>query len=73
MHEAVEVCPHCDTENVLENWDVPEKGYIAICKGCGRQIFLCDECLHADDNRGMRCDWRSSLSSQQCFRGRIKA
>ena len=63
--EAVECCPHCDCENVYPNWDVKTQGYVAKCKGCGEDILLCDECLHADDNPGQKCDWSKERG---CFR-----
>ena len=58
--EAVEVCPHCMGENVYPNWDVEKQGYIAKCKHCNKQIFLCDECLHAEDNPWQKCDWHET-------------
>lgn len=75
--EAVEVCPYCGAENVFKNWDVEKQGYIAVCQQCGREIFLCDECLHAEDNEGQRCNWREvqepdSNVSGRCFRGETK-
>jgi hypothetical protein len=70
MYEAVECCPHCGTENVFPNWDVEKDGYIAVCE-CGRKIFLCDECFHADDNPNMECDWHETDTTSECFRGKI--
>lgn len=68
--EAVEVCPHCVSENVFPNWDVQKQGYVAKCQHCGEEIMLCDECLHADDNECRRCDWHeSSDGTGHCFRG----
>ena len=77
LTEAVEVCPFCEAENVFANWDVKKQGYVATCWQCGREIFLCDECLHADDNTGKRCDWHSvqtkdKLIEGHCFRGRTR-
>lgn len=63
--EAVEVCPHCECENVYQNWDVSKQGYVVICQGCGKEIMLCDECLHADDNPGQKCNWSKEKG---CFR-----
>ena len=63
--EAVECCPHCECENVYPNWDVKTQGYVAKCKGCGKDIMLCDECLNADDNPGQKCDWSEEKG---CFR-----
>ena len=37
----------------------------AACIG-GESILLCDECLHADDNPGQRCDWDENTG--RCFR-----
>lgn len=64
--EVVEVCPHCDTENVFV-WDVEEEGYKAFCPRCGKEMMLCDECMHADDNQGQACDWSGK---DGCFRNR---
>ena len=69
--EAVEVCPYCMSENVYPNWDVEKQGYIAKCKHCNEQIFLCDECLHAEDNPGQKCDWYETEFGGECFRGKI--
>ena len=65
---ATELCPNCETENFYPEWDAEKQGYIAICKGCGKEIFLCDECLNADDNPGQYCDWNSC----KCHRGETK-
>ena len=70
--EAVETCPHCDGENVYPMWDASVKGYIAICKHCGKEIFLCDECMHSADNECMSCDWRKTVCGGKCFRGTTK-
>ena len=67
--EAVEVCPHCMSEVVYPMWDVNVKGYVAVCKYCGKEIFLCDECLHAEDNPNMNCDWCKTECGGRCFRG----
>lgn len=71
--EAVEWCPFCGTENSYPGWDTSKQGYVAVCKECGRQIMLCDECLHADDNLHGNCDWRSievdGKEYASCFRG----
>lgn len=71
--EAVEVCPYCEAENVFPNWNVETDGYIAQCAECGEEIFLCDECMHADDNKARRCDFRETETSRKCFRGTIAA
>lgn len=70
--EAVECCPWCDGENVYKNWNVKKDGYIANCEHCGEKIFLCDECLHAEDNLQQKCDWRETSSGSKCFRGEIR-
>lgn len=67
--EAVEVCPYCESENVYRSRD-PDS-YIAVCKYCGRLIFLCDECSHAEDNPNMECDWRECEGYNRCKRGVI--
>lgn len=67
--EAVEVCPHCDSENVYPMWDVKVNGYVAVCKHCGKQIMLCDECFHAEDNLNQNCDWCATKCGGKCFRG----
>lgn len=71
-HTAIETCPHCDSENVYPRWDVKEKGYIAICEHCGKEIFLCDECMHSDDNEHMDCNWCKTDCGGKCFRGITK-
>lgn len=63
--EAVECCPHCECENVYPNWNVKTQGYVAKCKGCGKDIMLCDECLNSDDNPMQKCDWSPENG---CFR-----
>lgn len=68
--EAVEVCPHCMGENIYPNWDIDKHGYIAKCKHCNEQIFLCDECLHAEDNLEQKCDWHETEFGGECFRGK---
>ena len=68
-YEAVEMCPHCETENVYPMLDVEEKGFVAVCKTCGKEIFLCDECMHSEDNLCMNCDWRKTECGGKCFRG----
>lgn len=74
--EAVECCPFCEGESVFPNWDVETQGYIAKCQHCGREIFLCDECLHAADNCARKCDWHEEIHGDEalgiCFRGIAK-
>ena len=58
MEKSVfETCPFCSTENNYPEWDADKQGFVAICKNCGEQIFLCDECLNREDNPGQVCDW----------------
>lgn len=71
--EAVEVCPHCDSENIYPMWNVEKTGYIVTCKHCGKEIFLCDECLHAADNKTGKCDWQKIERCGKCFRGTIES
>lgn len=66
---AVEVCPYCGHENIYPNLDAASVGYVAECEECGNKIFLCDECSHADDNPGQKCDWSASGCVGKCFRG----
>lgn len=70
--EAVEVCPHCDSENVYPMWNTEESGFVAVCQYCGKEIFLCDECFHSEDNPDMRCDWCKTENGGKCFRGTTK-
>lgn len=67
--EVVETCPHCDSEVVYPMWDVNVSGYVAVCKHCGAEIMLCDECLHTEDNEEMKCDWCKTECGGKCFRG----
>ena len=57
MWGATETCPNCGAENFYPEWDIEKDGYIAECHECGKQIFLCDECLHAEDNISGKCNW----------------
>lgn len=76
--ECVEPCPYCGKENIYQNYDAAAHGYKAFCQECGAEIMLCDECLHADDNPGGRCDWHElygKLGDEVrgiCFRGITK-
>ena len=71
--EAVEICPHCDSENSYLNYDAEKSGYVLICQTCGKEMMLCDECLHAPDNKDQFCDWHGRQSNKYeigiCFRG----
>jgi len=72
--EDVDVCPHCDCENHFYNWDTSVNGWIGICAECGKEIMLCDECLHAEDNKEQSCDWCEAFNTKtgkmesMCFR-----
>ena len=66
-----EMCPHCEQEHDYHA-DVESDGYIVVCKGCDRKIFLCDACMHSEDNEGMYCDWHKTSTGSACFRGEIK-
>ena len=68
MREITENCPHCDSENQFM-WDVEKDGYIAKCTVCGKEMCLCDECTHADDNECQKCDWHKENGMSVCFRG----
>lgn len=66
--EQTEVCPHCDSEITLI-WDVDNDGYRVFCPSCGEEIMLCDACLHADDNPGGKCDFKTDFDGNPtCFR-----
>lgn len=68
--EAVEICPHCMSENTYHMWDVNEKGFVAVCSCCGKEIFLCDECIHAEDGlneNSCGCDWHKTEMRWQVF------
>lgn len=62
--EIVEVCPHCEAENT-RMWDAEKSGYEIRCSNCHKKMMLCDECLHAEDNLGGKCDWSQKNG---CFR-----
>lgn len=71
--EASEICPHCMGENIYPMYDVEKDGYIAKCKHCGKEILLCDECLHSEDNPLRKCDWiETEIGGGRCFRGRTE-
>lgn len=67
--EAVEFCSYCMSENIYPMYDVAKNGYVVKCKYCGKEIFLCDECFHAEDNKGQKCDWYETKCGGKCFRG----
>ena len=73
--EAVEYCPYCDSEITYPMWDVTVKGYVVTCPHCGKEQFLCDECIHAEDElnkNSCACDWHETECGSQCFRGIAK-
>jgi hypothetical protein len=70
--EIIETCPHCGHENTFENWDIEDRGYIAVCQKCHHQIMLCSECMRADGNEDLKCDWLGRIDKERtgfCFRG----
>lgn len=67
-YEAVEVCPHCMSENVYPMWNTEVSGFVAICKHCGEEILLCDECRHTDEEVH-NCDWCETECGGKCHRG----
>lgn len=73
MTEAVEMCPYCESENTYPEWDVEKHGFVAVCKECGKEIMLCDECIHTDGNKAQQCDWYKAKGDDgeegYCFRG----
>ena len=74
-HEIVEVCPHCGFENIYAEGCWFATPYKAFCKECEKEIFLCDECMHSEDNPTMTClscDWREENGCEICMRGRIR-
>lgn len=59
-YDIVECCPHCENENVYEmpnDSKYIKSRFMAVCKHCGKTIFLCDECQHCEDNPNGDCDW----------------
>lgn len=67
--EVVEVCPHCENENVFTNWQ-PGKGFVKTCQHCGQPIFLCSECPH-HLNDG-KCDEHQEGNFMVCDMGRYE-
>lgn len=70
--ECVEVCPHCDSENILQ-WNTEIQGFVAKCQHCGKKMMLCDECQHEYDVEKDEfvfvdnCDWCNDAGGV-CFR-----
>lgn len=44
MNGVSEVCPKCDRENTLIDWDVEDLGMTAYCPVCGARMMLCSIC-----------------------------
>ena len=75
MSEIIDICPHCDSENVFEDWDTDEKGFVAECKHCGHKMMLCDACGSYDEENGWQrdnCDWHMENGYSVCHRGKYK-
>ena len=70
MLEVNEVCPHCGKENTYKDIDVIACGYKAVCKECGKEIFLCSECTCANDFDDKGCDWHQENGCGCCRRGK---
>lgn len=74
-YDIVECCPHCENENVYEmpnDSKYIKSRFMAVCKCCGKTIFLCDECQHCDDNPNGDCDWTEvDGNCGTCKRGKI--
>lgn len=68
-YDIIETCPHCDGYINITTDDSSyaiNHNYKIICPFCGKEIFLCDECMHAEDNPTANCNW----SERGCFRGK---
>ncbi|MFR5840686.1 MAG: hypothetical protein ACLUFC_08980 [Anaerobutyricum hallii] len=63
-YTVTETCPHCGNQNELW-WDTSSNGYEIYCPRCGKKMLLCDACLHAEDNKGHKCDWSKG---KECWR-----
>lgn len=64
LKTEVEMCPHCEHENEFR-LDVEKYGYQTVCSNCGKELMLCDACMHSEDNESMYCDWSEEYN---CFR-----
>lgn len=69
LHECVEVCPHCEGENIIQ-WNAEKLGYVVRCVHCGKEILLCDECMHSENGCIPDCDWCETADGGKCKRGR---
>lgn len=68
-YDIVECCPHCENENVYEmpnDSKYIKSRFMAVCKCCGKTIFLCDECIHCEDNPFGDCDWKECDGNGGC-------
>lgn len=78
MYNCYEICPHCDFENVYEGHNPEKHGYVVTCNDCGREMFLCDACRHAEDYGGVtkECNWHLEKGKDGiygvCHRGKYK-
>lgn len=74
-YDIVECCPHCENENVYEmpnDSKYIKSKFMAVCKSCGKIIFLCDKCQHCQDNPNGDCDWTEvNGDCGTCKRGTI--
>lgn len=74
-YDIVECCPYCENENVYEmpnDSKYIKSRFMAVCKCCGRTIFLCNECQHCEDNPNGDCDWTEvARNCGCCKRGMI--
>ncbi len=70
---ATEACPHCGHENFFIFYN-PEKErkWKKKCMSCGREIMLCDGCLHSEDNQAQHCDWCETPYGGKCWRGETR-
>lgn len=64
-----EVCPHCMGENEYPMWNTEVSGFVAVCQHCGKEILLCDACMHTEDNPLQSCNWCETECGGKCFRG----
>lgn len=75
IYDIVECCPYCENENVYEmpnDSKYIKSRFMAVCKCCGKTIFLCNECMHCDDNPNGDCDWTEVCDNcGTCKRGMI--
>lgn len=70
--EAVELCPHCGRENIYPMYDPEKSGWVTTCNHCGKEILLCDECLHSEGNEERKCSWCCTDFGGKCFRGETR-